>query len=234
MYKHISTYTHSYLFDLCDVYTQGHLIATPGNQNIKILETKSMKFRQTESMSHHFAVNVCAFNHHLEKAESAHYILASGDIKGSISIWDITYHDKQFEFSKVDSIQCQEGVCNLVWKNANELYVSSMTANIYKYRFEAVVDENVNTSNQTIVDKVSTMDIDNEEKEVEKEIKTAQDTKSDSDDDFDIDMDADVDNDGGASPTKKVLKRSFVGSDEDTSPKEALKKLKNNLQADVK
>ena len=231
MYKHISTYTHSYLFRLYDTYTQGQLIAIPGNQNIKILETKSMKFRQTESMSHHFAVNVCAFNRHLEKAESAHYILASGDIKGSISIWDITYNDKQFEFSKVDSIQCQEGVCNLVWKNANELYVSSMNANIYKYRFEAVVDENVNTSNQTI--EVSTMDIDNEEKEVEKETKTAPDAKSDSDDDFDIDMDADIDNDGGVSPTKKVLKRSFVDSDEDTSPKEAQKKPKNNLQADV-
>merc|ERR1712129_367871 len=79
---------------------------------------------------------------------------------------------------------------------------------------------------------VSTMDIDQtsnektEQKEEQQTIKKVDDTKAvtkvdsdDDDEDFDIDMGGDVDDNGKPSPTKKVLKRSFVESDDESSPK---------------
>merc|ERR1712129_145276 len=221
-----------------DATTNGQLIAIPGNDQIKILDTKTMQFKQVPTMTHHFTVNVCAFNHF---DTSSHCILASGDVKGCICIWDIVFDgDKQFEVQKIDSIQCQEGegVCNLIWRNANELYVSTTNANLFKYHFETktvvvVNNENVNISNENVIaDKVSTMDIDQtsnaqtEQKEEQQTIKKVEETKAatkvdsdDDDEDFDIDMGGDVDDNGKPSPTKKVLKRSFVESDDETLPK---------------
>eukprot|EP01084_Bolivina_argentea_P113605 202439_1 len=187
-----------------DSTKDGHLIAIPGNANVKILDTKNMKMKENISIAHRNATNCCVFNHYLESADTTEYILASSDIGGHVFISCITCDDDTFECKILDEIPGDAGICSIIWKSSTELLVTTMNSDVYKYTFEPKQPQPLASNNNH----------DDAAKKEEELITNKKKTDSDSEEDFDIDMD---DGTGAPSPTKKVLKRSFEDSDSDAS-----------------
>lgn len=206
--------------------SQGHFIAIPGNTEIKILDTRSMTFVDTKAMAHNVATNCCAFNVLRQNSEQNYYVLATGDIAGNVMIWSMKYENNALTVSELD--RCGGGgggICEIVWKDKDELLCCTMSAGIYRYRCSGgdvqKSGDNAVESKEMESEATGSMDVDKSQKKKRFE--------DDSDEDFDIDMDDDED-DG----SKKIVLRKDAESDTSPEPETETKtKTENDAKSAV-